>query len=540
MTEYVIPDFIGSGKAPNTRKFPSVTDKQIEAELDEVKKRFQSLMDNCVDGLIVIDEDGSILEFNLAAEEIFGYTAADVAGKNVSMLMPEPYRAHHDRYLGNYLNTGDAKIIGIGREVIGQRRDGSVFPMELSVGEMPDSHTRNFVGTVRDISERRQIENRLLQASKMEAIGELTGGIAHDFNNLLAIMMMDLEMLQDVVADSNEGTELVAEALEVTRTGANLTQRLLAFSRRQALNPADINLNELVLSITGLLRRTIGESIQIDTIGPQDLWPVTVDQGQLENALINLAINGRDAMPDGGRLSIICENISIGEAEEDDFPELVVGDYARLSMTDSGTGMDEDVIAHAFEPFFTTKPERQGTGLGLSMVYGFVKQSGGHVSVYSSPGQGTTVNLYFPRSHNTAEPVRTADKKESRMSGSERILIVEDDRRLRNRAANSLITLGYDVVQSANAAAALDLLVSDEIFDLLLTDIVMPGNMNGIELAQRSNELNPAPKILLMTGYAHLSDDMRNLVPAGTKLIQKPFTRDRLALTVREVLDSPP
>ena len=277
--------------------------------------------------------------------------------------MPESNRSANDGYLWNYLATGDAKIIGIGREVCGCRKDKTTFPIELSVGEMPDGGTRNFIGIVRDITKRRTIETQLLQASKMESIGQLTGGIAHDFNNLLAILTMDLEMLADLTENDPESAELVTEALDVTRTGADLTQRLLAFSRRQTLVPTATNINEMVLSITELLRRTLGGGIRIDTSGPQNLWPVMIDRGQLENTLINLAINARDAMPDGGRLAITCENLTLEDVDESSFEELPAGDYVRLSVTDTGAGMPTEVVQRAFEPFFTTKEGQHGTGL---------------------------------------------------------------------------------------------------------------------------------------------------------------------------------
>lgn len=508
----------------------------IAKQLDEVTRRFRSLMDNCVDAMIIIDEDGSILDFNPAAERIFQYPASEVIGRNVSLLMPEPYRSAHDRYLSNYLSTGQAKIIGIGREVVGLRRDGEEFPMELSVGEMPDGDTRNFVGTVRDITQRRSIEDQLLQASKMEAVGQLTGGIAHDFNNLLAILMMDLEMLSDLTKDEPESAELVEEALDVTRTGADLTQRLLAFSRRQTLNPSELNINELVLSIIGLLRRTLGAVIQIDTIGPQNLWPVMVDKGQLENTLVNLAINARDAMPEGGKLTVKSENLTIDPEDVPEFGELSAGDYVRLSFTDTGTGMSEEVIRHAFEPFFTTKEERSGTGLGLSMVYGFVKQSGGNVTLYSAPGAGTTINLYFPRAAN-AEPQEARKNVSSRLPvGSERILVVDDDHRLRERTAASLRALGYRVVTASDGNDALQKIADDPVPDMVLTDVVMPG-LDGPGLVRALSESHPSLKIMMMTGYAEATTLLESAMGNGAPLIHKPFTRQQLAMAVRELLD---
>jgi len=514
-----------------------MTDKEdLERELDEVKRRFRSLMDNCVDAMIIINEDGTILDYNPAAENIFQYTAEETIGQNVSMLMPEPDRSAHDGYLANYLRTGEAKIIGIGREVVGLRKNGMTFPMELSVGDMPDGHTRNFVGTVRDITQRRSIEDQLLQASKMEAVGQLTGGVAHDFNNILAILMMDLEMLSDLTEDQPESAELVAEALEVTRTGADLTQRLLAFSRRQTLNPTQININELVLSIIDLLRRTLGEVIRIDTLGPQNLWPVMVDQNQLENTLVNLAINARDAMPDGGKLTVKCENLTIDRDDVPEFEELSAGDYVRLSFTDTGTGMPEDVITHAFEPFFTTKEERRGTGLGLSMVYGFVKQSGGHVTLYSSVGDGTTINLYFPRADAQAKTDARRFQSAKLPVGTEHILVVEDDDRLRERTASSLRALGYEVTTATDGTDALRHLSEETTPHMVLTDVVMPG-LDGPGLVRALTESQPSLKIMLMTGYADASDLLQDAIASGAPLIHKPFTRAQLATGVRALLD---
>ena len=511
--------------------------EDLQRELAEARGRFRSLMDNCVDAMIIIDENGAILDFNPAAETIFQYQTDEVIGVNVSILMPEPYRSAHDGYLWNYLATGEAKIIGIGREVRGCRKDETTFPMELSVGEMPDGGTRNFVGIVRDITRRRTIETQLLQASKMEAIGQLTGGVAHDFNNLLAILTMDLEMLADLTEDDPESAELVTEALDVTRTGADLTQRLLAFSRRQTLVPTATNINEMVLSITELLRRTLGGGIRIDTSGPQNLWPVMIDRGQLENTLINLAINARDAMPDGGRLAITCENLTLEEADEPSFDELPAGDYVRLSLTDTGTGMAPDVLQRAFEPFFTTKEGQHGTGLGLSMVYGFVRQSGGNVTIYSAEGSGTTINLCFPRADAPASEARAVTARPKLPTGTECILLVEDDNRLRERTAAALRTLGYKVVAAQDGNHALAQISERGSPDLVLTDIVMPG-LDGPGLVAELSHTHPTLKIMLMTGYAEASALLRDAMTKGAPMLHKPFTRRQLADSIRKLLDS--
>ncbi|MFT5488500.1 MAG: PAS domain S-box-containing protein [Paracoccaceae bacterium] len=510
--------------------------EELQRQLTEAKGRFRSLMDNCVDAMIIIDETGAILDFNPAAEKIFQFETTEVLGKNVSILMPEPYHSAHDGYLRNYMTTGEAKIIGIGREVKGRRKDETTFPMELSVGEMPDGGTRNFVGIIRDITRRRTIETQLLQASKMEAIGQLTGGIAHDFNNLLAILTMDLEMLSDLTEDDAESAELVTEALDVTRTGADLTQRLLAFSRRQTLVPTATNINEMVLSITGLLRRTLGAGIRIDTSGPQNLWPVMIDRGQLENTLINLAINARDAMPDGGKLAITCENLTLEEADEPAFDQMPAGEYVRLTFTDTGVGMPAEVVQRAFEPFFTTKEGRHGTGLGLSMVYGFVKQSGGNVTIYSAEGSGTTINLCFPRADGVASEGESFADRPKLPVGTEDILVVEDDDRLRERSASALRTLGYKVTTAHDGHSALRRIAEDGAPDMVLTDIVMPG-LDGPGLVRELSHTHPALKIMLMTGYAEASALLQEAMTKGAPMLHKPFTRRQLADGVRKLLD---
>lgn len=503
----------------------------------EYMEHFRLLMQHCVDGMIIIDASGLVLEFNKAAEEIFGYGPSEVVGRNVSMLMPEPDRSRHDGYLKNYLESGTAKIIGIGREVVGRRRDGETFPMDLSVGELPIGSGRYFIGTIRDITERQTIESQLLRASKMEAVGQLTGGIAHDFNNLLAILMMDLEMLEGMTAENADALELVCEALEVTRTGADLTQRLLAFSRRQPLMPSQIDVGELITTTAGLLRRSLGEEIEMEIEGIESLWPILVDRGQLENALVNLAINARDAMPEGGRLAVNCENVSIDETDVDDFDEFEPGDYVRVAVSDSGTGMPPEIASRVFEPFFTTKEGGHGTGLGLSMVYGFARQSGGHISIYSEVGHGTTVNLYFPRQTAEEADVETVRKVDEYPTGNERILLVEDDTRLRERTERALTTLGYRVETCPNGREAQERIDAGIVPDVLLTDIVMPGGVSGTALALHAARVLPSLNIILMTGYADNSQALAELADVGAIVLNKPFTRRQLAESIRAVLD---
>lgn len=517
---------------------PLTTDtSSLEDRLADAERRLDLLMENCVDGMVIIDDSGVIRAFNPAAETIFGFSSEEVIGANVSVLMPEPDRSSHDDYVRNYVESRTPRIIGIGREVLGRRKDGSTFPMDLSVGDMSGGSATSFIGVIRDLTEQRTIEQQLLQASKMEAVGQLTGGIAHDFNNILAILMMDLEMLKDEVADRPEAADLVTEALKVTRTGADLTQRLLAFSRRQSLVPSRLDVNELVQSLTGLLRRTLGEAIRVDTAVPPDLWPISVDRGQLENALVNLCINARDAMPGGGQLTIECDQLTIRPHDLGAFQDLMPGDYVRISISDTGAGMPADVANRAFEPFFTTKGGGHGTGLGLSMVYGFTKQSGGHATIYSEEGVGTSVHLYYPRDADPEAEQGEVEEKGDIATGNESILLVEDDDRLRSRTSRTLQNLGYDVVTAVNGQAALDILDGGYVPDLVLTDVIMPGAPNGAELAGLILKEQPDQKILFMTGYAENAAALADIVAEGNAILNKPFTRNELAASIRRRID---
>lgn len=503
----------------------------MKAELDRAERRYRSLIDNCVDGLVVIDEKGIILEFNPSAERIFGHEAAEVVGRSVGALMPEPDRSNHDRYISGYVAGGQPKIIGIGREVQGLRKNGESFPMHLSVGEVSDGRSRSFMGLVQDLTQQKTVEAQLLQASKMEAVGRLTGGIAHDFNNLLAILTMDLEMLAELDPDNAERRELLTEALDVARAGAELTHRLLAFSRRQPLTPSVVNASEMSLSLASLLHRTIGEDIRIDAVGSPDAWPISVDRGQLENAIVNLAINARDSMPDGGRLKLECGNVSLGRGHP--FADLPPGDYVRLDVSDTGEGMSPETAARAFEPLFTTKESGRGTGLGLSMVYGFAKQSGGHASISSEPGKGTTVTLHFPRAAAERDG-RKADAADP-PTGTESVLLVEDDQRMRERTAETLRNLGYAVKSVRDGMDARRRLRSGEAPDLLIAGVATPGKSSGVALAGHMARYFPATPVLLLTGYGDEASSRAR--PAGVGILRKPFTRKELAQAVRRAID---
>ncbi|MDL2405913.1 PAS domain S-box protein [Rhizobium calliandrae] len=513
--------------------------KRIQADLAEREAHLRSILATVPESMIVIDEAGMITSFSAAAESLFGYPADEVDGKNVRILMPSPDREAHDGYIDHYLTTGERRIIGYGRVVRGQRKDGTIFPMELSVGEAVANGKRIFTGFVRDLTSRHKIEEELRQAQKMEAIGQLTGGLAHDFNNLLTVISGNLEMIEGRLQDQKL-LSLLSEAQAAAEDGAKLTGQLLAFGRRQPLNPKLVDIGQLVAGFSDLLRRTLGESIELRTVVTGGTNEALVDGSQLQNALLNLTLNARDAMPRGGLLSIEISHARLDADYAQMYPQVRTGEFVLISVTDTGVGMSSEVREHAFEPFFTTKGMGSGTGLGLSMVYGFAKQSGGHVQLYSEIGQGTSVRIFLPAAQK-AQPGQPAEPAEMGRRphiprGSECILVVEDDARVRRVAVSRLLDAGYKVIEAANGAEALKLFEDNPEIALLFTDVVMPGGLTGDELAQKVRALRPSIKILFTSGYAEPTIAGRELAEAGSWL-KKPYTAHELAIRLRELLD---
>ncbi|WP_245259062.1 PAS domain S-box protein [Salinarimonas rosea] len=497
--------------------------------------RLRSILDTAPDAIILIDERGRIESFSRAAERLFGYHAREVVGRNVAILMPHPYREAHDGYLERYRRTGERHIIGTGRLAKARRKDGGIFPIELSVGEVEIDGTRLFTGFIRDLTARRRMEQELRQAQKMEAVGQLTGGVAHDFNNLLTVILGNLEMLEMRVADARQ-QDLVREAREAAELGAQLTERLLAFGRRQQLKPRPIAPRALLEDLAPLLRRTLGETIEVAIRAASDLRRTLVDPGQLQNALINLALNARDAMPGGGRLLIEARCVDTRADDGRADPEVGQGCWVLLSVADTGTGMSRAVAERAFEPFFTTKEVGAGTGLGLSMVYGFVRQSQGHAVIDSTPGRGTTVHMYLPCADEAPEEdaPATAALGAYRASG-ETILVVEDQPRVRRLAVARLRELGYAVLEAPNGPAALECLADPAPIDLVLTDVVMPGGMTGDELAVRARALRPGVKVVLTSGFAEPAALRDGAADAGV-FLKKPYTAFELGRVLRRTL----
>ncbi|MGC2642510.1 MAG: ATP-binding protein [Pseudolabrys sp.] len=385
-------------------------------------------------------------------------------------------------------------------------------------------------------AERRELaEQALRQSQKMEAVGQLTGGVAHDFNNLLTIIIGNLGIAKRGVVEARAERAL-NNALVGAERAAQLTQRLLAFSRRQPLNPRVLDVNKLIVSISDLLARTLGENIELETIGSAGLWNVEADASELESTLLNLALNARDAMPEGGKLTIETSNAYLDDEYCRQHEGLTAGQYVLVAVSDSGAGMSAETIDRAFEPFFTTKEAGKGTGLGLSQVYGFMKQSDGHVRIYSEPGEGTTIKLYLPRRYGDEAALSGDDDIGSERGRGETILIVEDDDGVRQYASEILRDLNYQVIEAKDSATALRLLDADKKFDLLLTDVVLPGK-NGRELATEVENRRPRTKVIFMTGYSRNAIVHHGRLDPGTELIQKPLVERVLARKIRQVLD---
>ena len=509
-------------------------ESNARAAAEEGQARLRAILESAVDAIITINDEGVIESLNPATERLFGYSAAEMIGQNISLLMPESHRGAHDGYLRRYLSTGKRRMIGIGRELPARRKDGSTFPASLSVSEVVFDGQRLFTGIIHDNSARRAAEEQLHHAQKMEAVGQLTGGIAHDFNNLLTVVIGNLEMLETRVTD-DKSRSLVRQAEEAAELGAELIDRLMTFARRRSLEPQSLDLNELILGLGDILRRALGEAIDLSIVLSPGLWQVRSDWVQLENALLNLCLNARDALPEGGRVTIETENAEVdGEAMPGD-PDVRPGSYARLSVSDSGPGMPPEVQARAFEPFFTTKEPGVGTGLGLSMVYGFARQSGGFARIVSEPGRGTTVSLFLPRWEGALTQAEPEGGGTEDMKGrGETILVVEDDARVRQVTAQRLRSLGYRVREAGSGQAALDALEAHDGIALLFTDIIMPGGMTGRDLAAAVREKHPEVKVLYTSGYAA----QRGIAGPGEALLPKPYRTSELAMQLRRILEA--
>jgi PAS domain S-box-containing protein len=533
--------------------------KKAQDALRESEQRFQLLVQGVTDyAIYMLDLEGHVTNWNSGAARIKGYTADEILGRHFSCF----YTAEDQeagvpkRALETAAREGKCEMEGWRVHKDGRRFWASIVIDPIYNGE---GRLIGFAKVTRDITERKKAQEELdqaraalFQSQKMETVGQLTGGIAHDFNNLLQVIIGNLELLQRSMPDeSGQMQKRVANAMHGAKRAATLTQQLLAFSRRQPLSPRPTDVNQLVLGMSGLLDRTLGETVEVRTVLADALWQVEVDANQLESALINLAVNARDAMPGGGRLTIETANVHLDEEYTAGNAEVRPGRYVVICVSDTGSGMTKEVLERAFEPFFTTKEVGRGTGLGLSQVYGFVAQSGGHVKIQSEAGEGTAVRIYLPHLAGAAAaepPEAGPDTPKGR--NTETVLVVEDDQDVRRYTVEVVRELGYQVIGAPDGPSALDLLRRrDAPVTLLFTDVVLPGGMDGRELAAEARRRHPELKVLFTTGYARGavgagaagSSGMREGTGiSGMQLVPKPFSYADLALKIRAALDGKP
>ena len=511
---------------------------RAERSVTESEARKAAMLEAALDAVVATDEEGRITEFNPAAEGMFGYSRADVLGRPiVETIIPPSLRSRHRRGFARYLATGEPTILGRRLQLIGRHADGHEFPVELTVYRVALPGPPTFGAFIRDLTESQRVEEQLLQAQKMDSIGRLAGGIAHDFNNILTAIGGYAELALDRSEFAPEVTEDLAQIQKAAGRAVELTGQLLAFSRRQVMQPVALSLGDTLRDIGPMLRRLLGEDIQLTVRASPDLGHVLVDPGQLTQVIVNLAVNARDAMSVGGRLTLEAANVDLDAAYAQGHAEVVPGPYVVLSVTDTGVGMDEPTRVRLFEPFFTTKEQGKGTGLGLATVYGIVRQSGGHIWVYTEPGHGTVFKVYLPRVEAaTGEPVTPTVHPRDTL-GTETILIVEDDDGVRMLVRTVLEARGYRVLVAANADDALHQAAHDGSIELLLTDVVMPG-MSGADLAARIRDLAPTVKVLFVSGYTENTIVHHGVLDPGVAFLAKPFSPDALAERVRAELDS--
>ncbi|HYY61808.1 MAG TPA: PAS domain S-box protein, partial [Burkholderiales bacterium] len=520
--------------------------RRSERALRQSEDQFRILVSGVTDyAIYMLDPQGRVTSWNAGAERIKGYRADEVIGRHFSMFYTQEDQAlgKPDQVLAIAAKEGRYEA-----EALRRRKDGSEFWASVVLDALrdPDGKLIGFGKVTRDITERREraeelerMRQNLAQAQKMDALGQLTGGIAHDVNNVLTVIRNAIDVLQRRLQGGEHDVGRYIDAVSRgAERAASLTQRLLAFARRQPLEPKPLDANKLVSGMIDMLRRSLPEAIAMETALAGGLWWTHADHNQLESAILNLVLNAKDAMPQGGKLTIETANAFLDETYAAAHAEVSPGQYVMIAVSDSGTGMQKEVAARAFEPFFTTKDVGQGTGLGLSQVYGFVKQSRGHVKIYSEPGAGSTIKIYLPRLQTpplaqAAVEVKPKKKRETK----ETILLVEDDEDVRVFVTESLGELGYRVFATLDGPSALRTLEAQGDIDLLFTDVGLPNGMNGRVLADQARKRWPTLKVLFTTGYARNAIIHHGRLDSGVDLITKPYTQTELAGKVRKVLN---
>jgi PAS domain S-box-containing protein len=528
---------IGAAKAAR-----DITEKRKAQErLLESEQMARGIIAHALEAFIQVDEGGRVLEWNPQAEAIFGWTRQEAVGSPLtSLFLPKEFGPRHPKLSAQLLQEENATV-GERFELEAIRRDGEKIKIEVSLIALRRRTGCVFNSFVRDLTEKIAAEEKLRHAQKMEAVGQLTGGIAHDFNNMLTVITSTIDFLAEAVSDRQELAEITTLISEAASQGAQLTGHLLAFARKQPLQPREIDINALLRESTKLMLPTLGEHIEIRAMLKDRVWPALVDPSQLSTALLNLALNARDAMPSGGKLTLETDNIVLDESYAALNRDVQPGNYVMISVSDNGTGIPEAIRDKIFEPFFSTKEVGKGTGLGLSMVYGFVKQSNGHIKIYSEEGHGTTFRIYLPQGGGTPsdQPVKVVS--EDLIGGdNETILVVEDDRLVRTSVTAQLRGLGYRTISASNAGEAIAAIEGGAAFDLLFTDLVMPGPMNGRQLAEEVARRHPPLKVLFTSGYMEDVVVHHGRLDPDILLLAKPYRKTDLARMVRVALNASP